>query len=160
MRLTDRVQSEDPPEIITEWSIRGGERLYVAGTVGKLRDFTGADFDQAAHYRQELERLHGLLADVDRKPREWTGPQAQEAARDRVRQDIRQLEEKINSFSRETNGDLGEEIAVGKGTGEATFIISDMSEEDLAQQFSYSNALAGAAGGSLIIYALWTFMQG
>jgi hypothetical protein len=160
LRLSNCAQREEPPEIITEWFVRAGDQLYVAGTVGKLRDFTGVDFDPAAHYRQELARNRKLLADVDLKPREWTGPQAQEAARERLRNDIRLVEEKIASFSREENDGLGEEIAVGKGKVEDTFLISDLSEEELTQQISSSKALAGAAGASLVIYAVWTLLQG
>ena len=160
IRLSRSLNSADPPEISTEWTIMAGDQLYVAGTVGKMKDFTGVEFDQHTHYRQELERNKGLLSDIDLKPGEWAGPQAQEEARQRIREEIKQLELKINSFDHAAHDNLAEEIAVGKGGGEETFLISDMSEEDLAQQMSYSNALVGAAGAGMVLYALWTFMQG
>lgn len=155
LRLSNSSQAVDGEEIITEWCIMAGAQLYVAGTVGKARDFSSAEFDQSAHYRQELKRCAAMLADVDLKPGEWTGPDAREAARARIKKDIQELETKIGAFDKASDDAPADEIAVGKGEGESTFLISDMSERELTQKLAYSSALAFAAAAGMIIYALW-----
>ncbi len=160
LRLRNNFQCGEYPEIVTEWCIMAGTELYVAGTVGKVSDFSAADFDQGAHYRQELARLQGMLADVDLKPGEWAGPAAQETARVRIRKDIQDLETKVASSNKAAGGAPADEIAVGKGEAESTFLISDMTEGELTQQMAYSSSLALAAAIGMIVYALWALTKG
>lgn len=160
LRLRNNFRGGEYPEIITEWCIMAGTELYVAGTVGKARDFNAGEFDQSAHYRQELARLKGMLADVDLKPGEWAGAAAQETARARMRKDIQDLETKITSFDKAADDAPAGEIAVGKGEAEGTFLISDMTEGELTQQMAYSASLGLAAAIGLIVYALWAMTQG
>lgn len=154
-RLTNSNQAVDGDEIITEWCIMAGAQLYVAGTVGKASDFTSAEFDQGEHYRQELKRCGEMLADVDLKPGEWAGPEARETARARFRKDILELETKLGSLEKAADDAQADEIAVGKGDAESTFLISDMSETELTQQMASTSALAFAVSAGLILYALW-----
>jgi len=158
--LSNIQESGSSPEIVTEWYIMAGEVLYVAGTVGKIKDFRSVELDRDAHYRQELKRCKDLLADVDLKPGEWASPQARETARERFGKDIRALEEKIASFDRAQNDAMAEEIAVGKGSADTAFIISDKSEADLTQRMAYSNSLTIAAAACMILYALWSILRG
>lgn len=158
--LSNRVEAGSYPEIVTEWCIMAGDQLYVAGTVGKMRDFSGPEFDQSAHYRQELKRCQDMLADVDLKPQDWTGPQAAEQARERLRKQILDLETKIQAAAQAVDESLAEEIAVGKGSAESTFIISDMSEEQLTRRMSSATGFGLAVSGCMVLYALWALAQG
>ena len=160
VNLANRVETCSYPEIITEWCIMAGDQLYVAGTVGKLRDFAGVQLDQSGHYRQELKRFKDMLADVDLKPQEWAGPQAQEAARERIRGQILAVEERLKAFALGQDDALAEEIAIGKGAAEPVFIISDMSEEELTRKMSSATAFALAVAACMVAYSLWALTKG
>ncbi len=159
-RLKNSSSTSDGEELITEWCIMAGTQLYVAGTVGKARDSSSVELDQSAHYRQELARLKGMLSDVDLKPGEWAGPAAQETARVRIRKGIQDLEVKISTFDKAADAAQADEIAVGKGEAESTFLISDMSEVELTQQMAYSSFIGIAASVCMIAYALWALTKG
>ena len=130
----------------TEWRLIDGQRAYVLGTVYKLRNL-------AEESRVELtERLRGLKADRDRMKQfdtdkdgsvsaeEWQG--AVQAVK------MEMLKEKAAAPPEEP----GDDLVIGKGSGETTFVIADRGEKSLVRMLAWKVAAAMLLGFILTMF--------
>jgi hypothetical protein len=131
----------------TEWRIIPGQRVYALGSVRKLRDLAQESREALKMRLREMKRDPGAMAafDADRDGRisaeEWGA--AVEVARDQV------LREAVRAPAGEPRDDL----VLGRGEGERTFVIADRSEKSLARAMALKAGGSLAAGGAIVVVA-------
>jgi len=148
----------------SEWRIDPGEFVYVIGTVSKLRDVAA---EKRARLQERLREVKKDPAAIGRfdldgsgalDEQEWAGAVAV------VKDDL--LREEL---ARKTAGP-GDNLVVGAGETESTFMISDRDERRLATLLgwkAFAAILAGGAGALAMIASIlghfgggaggWTF---
>lgn len=127
----------------TEWWIVPGQKVFVAGTVRRLRDMAlerkVALHDRLRELKRDLQRLNAFDADRDGQisTEEWGN--AVRAVQDEVVRD---------EAGREAAVPPEDDILIGKGSDETTFLIADRSEKALLGRLSLQAgaALAGGVG--------------
>lgn len=129
----------------TEWRIIPGQRVYVLGTVRKLRDMA-RDARQALQQRlRDLKRDPQALRafDADRDGRisteEWGD--AVRVVQDQL------LQEAVQKPAPEPQDDL----VLGKGEAETTFVIADRGERSLVRLMSFKAGGAFLAGAAIVL---------
>ncbi len=122
----------------TEWVIAPGEPITVVGTAGPTRDIVwqqkAALVDRLQQLKKHPEQMKQFDTDGDGQisPEEW------EKAVQKAKDDVLQDEVRREAAQPE------DDVVVGKGTEEKTFVISDRGERSLVQ------GLALKAGASLL----------
>ena len=127
----------------TEWWIVAGQKVFVAGTVRRLRDMAlerkVALHDHLRELKRDPQRLSAFDADRDGQisTEEWGNAVC--AVRDEVVRD---------EAGREAAAAPEDDILIGKGSDETTFLIADRSERALLGRLALQagGALAGGAG--------------
>jgi hypothetical protein len=134
----------------TEWWIVAGQRVFVAGTVRRLRDMARerkmALNERLRALKRDPQRLTTFDADRDGQigTEEWGNA-------------VRAVQEEVvgDEAGREAAASPEDDILIGKGSDETTFLIADRSEKSLLGMLSLQAgaALAGGAG-MVIIFAV------
>ena len=130
----------------TEWWIVQGQRLFVAGTVRRLRDVAQerrvALNERLRALKHDPTRLHTFDTDHDGQisTEEWGN--AVRAVQDEV------LSEQVAPQPAPKPED---DVMIGKGSGETTFIIADRSEKSLVGLLSLEAGAALAGGAGLVL---------
>lgn len=127
----------------TEWWIVPGQKVFVAGTVRRLRDMAlerkVALHDRLRELKRDPQRLNAFDADRDGQisTEEWGN--AVRAVQDEVVRD---------EAGREAAAPPEDDILIGKGSDETTFLIADRSEKALLGRLALQAgaALAGGVG--------------
>ena len=148
----------------SEWRIDPAEFVYVIGTVSKLRD---AAAERRARLQERLREVKRDPAAIRRfdlddsgtlDEREWAGAVAV-VKDDLLREDLARK-----------SGDPREDLVVGAGETESTFLISDRDERRIASLLgwkAFGSVLSGGAGALAMIASIlgrfgagaggWTF---
>jgi hypothetical protein len=126
----------------TEWWIVPGQKVFVAGTVRRLRDMAlernVALHDRLRELKRDPQRLSAFDADRDGQigTEEWGN--AVRAVQDEVVYDA--------ASGCEAAAAPEDDILIGKGSDETTFLIADRSEKALLGRLALQ-AVAALAGG-------------
>ena len=124
---------------LTEWSITPGQKIFVVGTVGKTTDVIFAHRAQLVEALQGLKHDPARMKEVDTDHDGQISPEEWQAAVAKARDDLLRQE-----VARQASEPPDDDLALGKGADETTFVISDRSEASL------SSMLAWKAGASLL----------
>jgi len=130
----------------TEWWVVQGQRLFVAGTVRRLRDMAqerrAALNEHLRALKHDTARLKTFDADHDGQisTEEWGN--AVRVVQDEV------LREQVGGQEAPKPED---DVMIGKGSGETTFVIADRSEKSLLGLLSLEAGAALAGGVGLVI---------
>jgi E3 Ubiquitin ligase len=124
----------------SEWRLVPGERVFVLGTVHKLRDIVQEKRVRLTQALQELKRDQGRLMtfDTDKDGQisgeEWDGA-VRKVEDDLLREEIREGSERPE-----------DELVIGKGSLETTFVIADRGEASITRGLTLK-AFGALAGG-------------
>ncbi len=132
----------------SEWRIDPGDFVYVIGTVSNLRDAIAADRAHLQERLQQVKRDAGAMKRFDLDgdgtidPQEWAGAVAV------VKDDL--LRERLARPAAAPQDNL----CLGKGDVEDTFIISDRDERSIASSFGWKAlaAVLGGGAGALVMF--------
>ena len=134
----------------TEWWIVPGQKVFVAGTVRRMRDLglerRVALNDRLRELKRDPARMSAFDADSDGQvsTEEWGN--AVRAVRDEVARD---------EAVWETLAPPEDDVLIGKGTDETTFLIADRSEKSLLGRLSLQAGAAFAGGaGAVIVFSV------
>lgn len=131
----------------TEWLIKPGDYMYILGTVNKFKD------NIQVHREKLVEKLRKLKEDKERLKAFDTDGDGQisveewDKAREKMEQEL--LEEELKKPA-----EAEDDIVIGKGDSEKTFIISDRDEQDIARKLTY-RSIGGVLGGGSIIFLMF-----
>jgi|GEM_PF-4960380 len=142
---------------VKEYCLLENSPLYVAGTVGKKKDFAAGDLDVLKHFQREAAQCRANIEHVETNPREWTSDEARENAKKTFLGDLARLTIKIRELEHKLELDMTEELAIGKSSEDGQMLIADCSEEVLDSKLSSSVTIGLMAAGFFLLLGLISF---
>lgn len=141
-----------------EWIIVEEENVYVLGSAKICNDPVMERKRIMFKRFEELENNPQKLKEVDENKDGQISPDEWKAAVERIEKealgDIIAIDEAQTPFSELNN------VAVGKGDVEKTFIISNYSQKDLKGKLFWQSLLGIYGGAALALAILWVFLFG
>ena len=130
----------------TEWHLVPGERVYVLGTVSKTTDVIHARRAQITERLQQLKRDQARMKEFDTDGDGQISPEEWEHAVEKTKEDLLREE-----MSRQTSEPPEDDLVVGKGSAETTFVIADRSEASIARMLSWKAGASLLFGPAIVI---------